>query len=294
MKRRCTWGIVLWGVSACGPSASNGVTAETTGTSTGPAIEESSGTTVVVTGSGDSADTTAATTMGSGDSSEGSTTARTTGEVVCVPQCPGAFDCNDGVDNDGDGLVDTEDPECVSPCHNDEDTTYHGLPIGGGDCTADCYFDQDVGMGNDGCVWEVTCDPLGPGDRLQCFADPDDPACNNLPEHPRCPVLCEPLTPPGCDCYGCCTFPARSGGEDRWLEHPDCTLDDPESCPLCTKQVGCANPCDDPCEWCFGEPQPPADCSEVTCEHGAPCVEHCDCADGMACLQGCCRPGMIE
>src|SRR4051812_43315620 len=36
--------------------------------------------------------------------------------------------CTDGIDNDGDGLIDGADPECSGPCDNDEGTFSTGIP----------------------------------------------------------------------------------------------------------------------------------------------------------------------
>jgi hypothetical protein len=101
------------------------------------------------------------------------------------------------------------------------------------------------------------------------------------------------MVPPGCDCFGCCTLPTAAGPEDRWLGDFSCTLTDPSTCPPCTQNLDCVNLCDDPCEWCLGMPALPEGCAEATCDAGPPCTGHCDCADGFACLQGCCRPVVV-
>src|SRR5204862_6504074 len=72
--------------------------------------------------------------------------------------------CTDGKDNDGDGLIDAADPECVGPCDNDEGTFATGIPGDNIDaCKQDCFFDGNSGMGDDGCEWNLKCDPANPG-----------------------------------------------------------------------------------------------------------------------------------
>ncbi|MEI9940975.1 MAG: hypothetical protein WDO69_27475 [Pseudomonadota bacterium] len=69
--------------------------------------------------------------------------------------------CGDCADNDGDGLVDSDDPDCTGPCDNTEDSYYGGIPgQNNAPCRQDCYFDQDTGSGNDQCFWSQECDPL--------------------------------------------------------------------------------------------------------------------------------------
>jgi hypothetical protein len=64
-------------------------------------------------------------------SSEGSSTSATTGESTVTPPAavttpstttttPAVPQCSDGIDNDGDGLIDMEDPYCSSPSDNTE------------------------------------------------------------------------------------------------------------------------------------------------------------------------------
>jgi hypothetical protein len=203
-------------------------------------------------------------------------------------------DCNDGIDNDGDGWVDTEDVDCVSPCHNGEESAYHGVRFGQGGCDEDCYFDGNSGHGDDGCIYDMRCDPLGPKAWKGCEPNPNSVQCKNIPPpSPDCLAACLPMVPPGCDCFGCCTLPTAAGPEDRWLGDFSCTLTDPSTCPPCTQNLDCVNLCDDPCEWCLGMPALPEGCAEATCDAGPPCTGHCDCADGFACLQGCCRPVVV-
>ena len=69
--------------------------------------------------------------------------------------------CSDGIDNDGDGKIDYNDPECVGPLDNDEGTFATGIPGDNSDaCKQDCFFDGNSGMGDDGCEWQLKCDPM--------------------------------------------------------------------------------------------------------------------------------------
>ena len=68
--------------------------------------------------------------------------------------------CSDGIDNDGDGLIDSADPECTGPADNDESSFATGIPGDNMDaCKQDCFFDGNSGMGDDGCQWQLECDP---------------------------------------------------------------------------------------------------------------------------------------
>src|SRR5687767_2487028 len=43
-------------------------------------------------------------------------------------QCDGPCACSDGLDNDDDGAIDVDDPECTGPTDNDEETFGTGIP----------------------------------------------------------------------------------------------------------------------------------------------------------------------
>src|SRR6185436_9912124 len=78
------------------------------------------------------------------------------------PVSPSA--CTDGIDNDGDGKIDGADPECVGTCDNDEGTFATGISGDNIDaCKQDCFFDGNSGQGDDGCEWNLKCDPANPG-----------------------------------------------------------------------------------------------------------------------------------
>jgi hypothetical protein len=111
----------------CGPVVSTSADEGTTSTSSAPS---SDGGEAPSTGH---ATTEAGSTMGSTTSTT-SSDSTSTGDVgtssdavlpdvpTCDPvPCGGAIgQCNDREDNDGDGLVDLDDPECTGPCDDDE------------------------------------------------------------------------------------------------------------------------------------------------------------------------------
>ncbi|MBX3275862.1 MAG: hypothetical protein KF729_36730 [Sandaracinaceae bacterium] len=240
------------------------------------------------------------------------TEAGTPAPVMCQAHL---YQCGDGVDNDGDGLIDWQDPDCLGPCDNNEGGFYLNIP--GGDaqpCALECYFDQDEGVGNDGCQWDHRCDPLEPDQNALCryMPPPRRPGitCPDT-QTEMCARVCGPLVPNGCDCFGCCNLPA---GGDRWVfigsvdgaGNPTCDLasvNDDAACHPCTPVPGCLNECGR-CELCLGRSTLPADCypppepdggytpPPETCSDpsrqscGLP--EHPPCPDGQYCLTGCC------
>jgi hypothetical protein len=227
------------------------------------------------------------------------------GVTSCVPStCQGkTYECGDCVDNDGDGKIDMKDNGCLGPCDDSEEDLSIGIPGNFNDpCSSDCYYDSNSGAGDDKCEWNLKCDPhetppnyypraSGPnGD--QCAYNWTGQISGNTSwcqEHyvdggqPKaCGDFCAPLTPNGCDCFGCCTFPALSGlteavqppgveaGAPRYVflgsEYPDggtsCTIDavnDPTRCHPCTPVKACLNTCET-CELCIGKTALPAEC----------------------------------
>jgi hypothetical protein len=209
----------------------------------------------------------------------------------CVPTtCQGkTYACGDCIDNDGDGLVDTADPACLGPCSNNEAGYLGGIPgQQNAACKMDCYFDQDSGAGNDDCHWDHRCDQLdvSPAFNPEVGCDylcPGTPtaSCDKTPsalggtcaaeyatQTATCSSFCGPLTPNGCDCFGCCELPAGTGSF-VYLGSVDaggvgtCTPDnagDPTKCHPCTPVAGCYNECKH-CELCIGKPTLPADCT---------------------------------
>jgi len=202
-----------------------------------------------------------------------------------ITSCDGhTLECGDCEDNDGDGVVDSHDPECLGPCDNTEgDVLLAGVGgETGGPCAADCYFDFGNGPGNDDCHWDHRCDELEvapsfdpEGDR--CEYDADRVGSRDCPEtqSDQCLELCMPLTPNGCDCFGCCTFPqidgrsAADGGAWVWIgsvvdgtNEGTCTFADVEDrtrCRPCSPVEECLNDCG-PCELCLGRTELPPEC----------------------------------
>jgi hypothetical protein len=155
------------------------------------------------------------------------------------------------------------------------------------------------------------CDPLSvepsfPPSGEACPYDPtagigSPPAsCAELAgeQEAECSGVCGPLTPNGCDCFGCCEAPGAPtpiwlGSELDGL--PSCTrdtLDDPDRCRPCTQVPGCLNPCED-CELCIGKPNLPDACDggQQRCPAGAPPCSlegQSPCPQGKYCVTGCC------
>lgn len=230
-------------------------------------------------------------------------------QVLCLDKL---YACGNCFDDDGDGLVDMDDPDCLGPCHNAEDTFYGSIPgQNHAPCIQDCYFDHDTGSGNDDCVWSHACDMRLPeGDR--CPYDPtvllSQESCGQLEvsQPQQCKDVCGPLVPNGCDCFGCCEIPGAP--TPVWLGSVDeffngtCNLEtvgNPALCKPCTLVDGCFNPCDS-CELCVGKrdlpPGCPAHvdgsaCTPPVCPNGeqacgVDCLEPCP--SGQSCITGCC------
>ncbi len=241
-----------------------------------------------------------------------------------VAACVGrVYACGDCEDNDADGLVDMEDPDCYGPCHNAEDTFFGSIPgQNAAQCKQDCYFDQDTGSGNDGCNWSHTCDPLevapafAPGGAA-CEFDPsasvpgttESCAALQTSQSTECLDTCLTLVPNGCDCFGCCSVPGAPtpiflGSTEGPQNQPTCDLKsvaDPTRCRPCTPVAGCFNDCQR-CELCIGKSALPADCSATSVDAGGcaipecapgstPCGADCleNCPNGSVCLTGCCQ-----
>jgi hypothetical protein len=241
-----------------------------------------------------------------------------------VTMCAGmVYACGDCIDNDADCNIDMNDPDCLSPCDNDEAVFAMNTPGGsGGFCRSDCFYDDDTGYGNDDCYWGHKCDPLEvapyfPPEGSKCAYDPNTLipgtalTCSDAmnAQSTACHDYCGPLTPNGCDCFGCCEIPgaptpvwlgsATSGTATCDLAH----LADPLACKPCTIVTSCFNACDT-CEICIGKPTAPPECITQQCPPG---VQLCNppygalvCADIVDpithqprptyCKNGCCVP----
>jgi hypothetical protein len=173
----------------------------------------------------------------------------------------------------------------------------------------DCYFDSDSGSGNDNCYWSHQCDPSEPNPS-ECVYN----SSSNIPgsgmscdeaqqtQSAECEDYCEPLTPNGCDCFGCCEV-AKDGmthlvflgtGDDPGTCSLD-VVDDPDKCAPCVQVESCFNPCEHgECEICIGETVVPEDCDEAGCPDGIqacdPLLNSSDCPMAMICVTGCCYP----
>jgi hypothetical protein len=231
--------------------------------------------------------------------------------------CKGkVYECGDQLDNDDDGRIDADDPGCVGSCDNSE--TYYTAPIidGPQDCSADCEFDDNSGHGDDQCYWSHKCDPLQvppdyypePNAAFNCTYDPGasvpDTAsgCAELSatQSPQCLAYCGPVTPNGCDCFGCCEFPPKSkafiyiSSRTAGTSQPECmpgSEADPSKCHPCTPVPGCLNSCDD-CEVCFGLTALDPSCAAQVCPPGvALCGQpgQAGCPQGTYCITGCCQ-----
>ncbi len=254
---------------------------------------------------------------------------------TCVQTtCAGKLlECGNCTDDDGDGFIDSRDKECLGPCDNTEGPALTAGVGGetGGPCKADCYFDFGNGAGNDDCRHDSRCDPLAVAPNFYpegevCPYEENRVGSRDCPDTQSelCLDFCRPLTPNGCDCFGCCTFPELNG-EYVWIGSTDgetndgtCTFDDiedPDKCKPCTPVANCNNECGR-CELCIGKDTVPEDCfvtpmpgddmgtpgdmdggggtptNPGQCEEG---VQACglegqpDCAFGYYCISGCCR-----
>jgi hypothetical protein len=219
----------------------------------------------------------------------------------------GSTQCSDGIDNDGDGLIDYADPECVGPLDNDESSFATGIPGDNIDpCKQDCFFDGNSGMGDDGCLWQLKCDPQSV--EAKCpydsnYASQHTTECSTSASQTQfCVDHCSPLVPNGCDCFGCCLIPGASTPIRLAATCTAADFGDPTKCPPCTQVTQCSNPCDH-CEICIGKPTLPADCandagttvptcgSYVACGPGG--IDPATCPAGTGCVTGCCRPTAI-
>jgi hypothetical protein len=198
----------------------------------------------------------------------------------------GSTECADCVDNDGDTKIDGFDPECSGPLDDREDSFGTGIPGDNIDATnQDCFFDGDSGGGNDGCNQHVCC-LLQAGGATMSPSD-DQAACmalapnSNYSKYDRtkcyspfgttavptkCSMNCGPLSPPGCDCFGCCTVCGTGGCRDIALN--------PSISPTCDQSNindaggdGTLGTADDPCKSCVKNP----DCGSTECG-GATCI----------------------
>jgi len=224
------------------------------------------------------------------------TTVDSADAVACDAGLLRSTQCSNGIDDDGDGLVDWLDPECLSVIDNDESAFPFGIVDEFFDpCKLDCAFDGNGGSGDDGCAFDGRC--LVGNTNPRCPYDPvraaDATLCPKMPE--KCVKYCGARTPNGCDCSGCCDVYDSTGASRRARVYASgCTfekLNDPAYCPPCEKQTECDRPCGR-CDYCLGKTKLPSDCAKPTCPTGArSCDPETPCACGEFCLTGCCVKG---
>ena len=211
--------------------------------------------------------------------------------AFCVAEikCSGKlYKCGNGIDDDNDGKIDLKDPECTSPCDDDEKSFQTVLPGQNLDCKSDCYWDANSGGGDDKCEWNLKCDPQNPGEDIACVYDKNQKMCMMTQPDP-CLNFCVPLIPNGCDCFGCCQI----AGKFFYLNsNPQCSLDNLAACNTCTFNNQCANTCKpEECELCFGQDinDLPPECNDMPqCDNGLPCLDETDCPNQNFCQTGCC------
>jgi hypothetical protein len=124
----------------------------------------------------------------------------------------------------------------------------------------------------------------------------------------QCANVCGPLSPPGCDCFGCCTIcdpnnPSMCYTIDvNPAVSPDCTPDtlgDPTKCHQCTQNDSCGSTTcgGTSCILCPGQDPStlPPECNGSTmCPTGSTvCTADADCGSGAYCSNGCCI-GVIQ
>jgi hypothetical protein len=228
----------------------------------------------------------------------------TTSKVASL--CGGSCQCSDGIDNDGDGQIDGFDTECVSPNDNDEGSFATGIPGDNVDPKwQDCFFDGNSGGGDDGCRYSTDC--------LTGKKSATDPACQLAQ---ACIDFCKPLTPNGCDCFGCCTVRKPDGSTIDIVLNANCDASNLDKCTKCVPTTQCGNTCGE-CELCPGKtaadlpsscnPPPPPTGSggmggsggtgtagagggpSYTCDNGETvCTTKSDCGAYYYCSFGCC------
>jgi hypothetical protein len=172
-------------------------------------------------------------------------TSSTGGSSTAGTSSTGSTACDNGKDDDGDGLTDGFDPECSGPLDDDEGSFATGIPGDNSDPKwQDCFFDGNSGAGDDDCRYSTKC--------LTGELPQSDPDCTVTD---ACIKNCARLSQNGCDCFGCCTVQLPSGSTIDVAEVSSCSLaalGDEKACPRCTKSTQCGNECGE-CELCAGK-----------------------------------------
>lgn len=166
-----------------------------------------------------------------------------------VTQAAAQTQCANGIDDNSNGWADLVDPYCKLAGDNDESSFGSGVPNENLNAphALDTWFDLDSGSGNDHCSIHACCMINGP-----CPADLEpelfNPAACTVTQ--ACIDFSEPVTKPGCDCFGCCEVcvPGTSNCTTVFVNpaiSPSCTLetlDDPAHCRACTLNPQCHVP----------------------------------------------------
>src|SRR5436190_9543535 len=305
--------------SSAGPTGGGGTSASgTAGThASGTAGTSASGSAGTTGQGGGAAGTTGGTALSGGGGSTGGGVTGTGGTGGKISF--GNTQCSDGIDNDGDGKIDYNDPECVGPLDNDESSFATGIPGDNIDaCKQDCFFDGNSGMGDDGCLWQLKCDPASVENKCPYdpqYAQQHTSECSvSMSQTQNCIDHCQKLVPNGCDCFGCCVVPGAPTPIRLAATCTAAAFNDPVKCPACTQVTQCSNPCGH-CEICIGKTTLPPDCYEGGGDAGVdsgtdgqppPPVNQCGsdyvpcgpgtntdpsmCPSGTGCITGCCLP----
>ena len=212
-----------------------------------------------------------------------------------------ACECDNRADDDGDMLLDGFDPECSGAFDDDESSfgTGAGSPALGS--CRDCFWDTNASSDDDGCRYSEECliSEMATG--------PASAGCGGCNVTGRCELTCRPLTPNGCDCFGCCEQKA-SDGSTVYVQYVDgCStsdIDDEQKCPRCRPRPECMNGCGN-CELCGARKRKdlPAECRRgatddmpinVCDELETVCTENMPCTLDFYCQLGCCRPIIVQ
>jgi cysteine-rich repeat protein len=207
--------------------------------------------------------------------------------------------CGNTLDDDGDGLIDLDDPECLSACGDFNEAFFAtDRPSQNDDKNdTDCWWDDNEGSGDDLCGHDYQCDPLSPAAPPYPYNPDMLPWC--FPPTQACIDSCGPLTPNGCDCNGCCLIDGESRFLGIWVGEYEtgCSHWDFASCNPCTIEPTCFNPCEpDSCELCFpdGIEMLEPGCEAPVCPLGVtPCADPYACGEDERCRGGCCLPADV-
>jgi hypothetical protein len=195
--------------------------------------------------------------------------------------------CSNGSDDDNDDAIDGFDSECTGPYDDDEATFRVNDVNEGNPRCVDCFYDDNPGSGDDECRVAPSCTIDGtPSGGVGL--------CRKCSAGVTCAERCVPITPNGCDCFGCCevthaglTVPIRLVATCNVQ-----LIGDSNACPRCQMAEDCQNPCER-CELCPGKTLAdlPRDCmGENACDNRKSCLTPNDCAFVEYCSQGCCVP----